>query len=594
MKLDQYSKEILFSSNRELARRSRNTGFIYVVLFSIIGISSRSNTDQIGIFVIINTLFIFLSLLRAHFAKKLTVNNLPTWKKYYYPSILSLSLLWGILTFYSIHQFGINTFTLLLMFSSGGLASGSSTSLGFSLFLLRTHLIFMLAPIIIALFMSSHEASLAMSIMVTFFLGVLYMQAKVTSNDFLEIIKNSIIIEKKNRELSIANKNALASSNAKSLFLANMSHEIRTPMNGILSCARFLTEKTTDKNNLSLLNTIQKCGDSLLIILNDILDFSKIESGKLDFESSPFNLHESINDIVGLLNNSASENGSSIRSIIDKDIPRFVVGDVTRFRQVLSNLVSNAIKFTSNSVEVHADLIRSKDEFYEIQFTVIDNGVGIPKELLPKLFQNFTQADSSTTRKFGGTGLGLSICKGIIDGLQGKIWVESEINKGSRFFFTLSFKKSNEVLTETNDNDLCKEDSKLAEKVPLTILIAEDNRINQLVLQKTLQGFGYQAIDIVSNGQEAVDIVQTKHYDLIFMDQHMPIMDGVEATRKIRKIIGSRIKIFAATASVLSEDRTKCINAGMDKFLAKPIKKDEIREALLSYQALISGNKKTS
>jgi CheY-like chemotaxis protein/nitrogen-specific signal transduction histidine kinase len=410
----------------------------------------------------------------------------------------------------------------------------------------------------------------------------LYTQAKITSNDFFEIIRNSIIIKSKNKGLSIANKNALASSNAKSLFLANMSHEIRTPMNGILSCARFLTEKTADEDSLSLLNTIHKCGDSLLVILNDILDFSKIESGKLVFENSSFNLSQSIDDVIELLKSNASENNVLIKTIVDKDIPTFVIGDVTRFRQVLSNLISNAIKFTSNVVEVHATLVQAKNETYECNFMIIDNGIGISEELLPKLFQNFTQADSSTTRKYGGTGLGLSICRGIVDGLNGKLWAESEENKGSKFFFTLNFKKLDQILSKKNERPSTYENSQLAKQVPLTILIAEDNHINQLVLKRTLRTFGYEEVDIVSNGQEALQAVQEKHYDLIFMDQHMPVMDGIEATRKIRTALGSKIKIFAATASALNEDRDKCLNAGMDTFITKPIKKSDIKEAILS------------
>lgn len=421
-----------------------------------------------------------------------------------------------------------------------------------------------------------------MSIMVAFFMTFLYTQAKITSNDFFEIIRNSIIIKSKNKGLSIANKNALASSNAKSLFLANMSHEIRTPMNGILSCARFLTEKTADEDSLSLLNTIHKCGDSLLVILNDILDFSKIESGKLVFENSSFNLSQSIDDVIELLKSNASENNVLIKTIVDKDIPTFVIGDVTRFRQVLSNLISNAIKFTSNVVEVHATLVQAKNETYECNFMIIDNGIGISEELLPKLFQNFTQADSSTTRKYGGTGLGLSICRGIVDGLNGKLWAESEENKGSKFFFTLNFKKLDQILSKKNERPSTYENSQLAKQVPLTILIAEDNHINQLVLKRTLRTFGYEEVDIVSNGQEALQAVQEKHYDLIFMDQHMPVMDGIEATRKIRTALGSKIKIFAATASALNEDRDKCLNAGMDTFITKPIKKSDIKEAILS------------
>lgn len=390
--------------------------------------------------------------------------------------------------------------------------------------------------------------------------------------------KTEEIVEARTKELKIAKEVAEEGVKAKSRFLATMSHEIRTPMNAVLSCTNLLLDGIENTENIKLLKTIQKSGESLLTIINDILDFSKIESGKIELECEPFNLHEDIKEIVDLLSSKSSEKGCVLSCSIDPTVPLWIKGDITRFRQVLTNLIGNAIKFTKNTVQVEAVAHQLEDELHEIRFAIIDNGIGIPESAKGKLFKDFSQVDASTTRKFGGTGLGLAICKGIIQAMRGQIWAESELHRGSTFFFTMIVERA-EPGTAKKKIPLSEVNPHMADEHPLKILMAEDNSVNQLVGKKLLAKLGYR-IDIVSNGFEAIDAVRSNDYDLVFMDQHMPEMDGLEATKEIRRFAKMKPKIFALTASAFKEDRDRCLAAGMDGFLTKPISIYELMAAL--------------
>ncbi len=392
------------------------------------------------------------------------------------------------------------------------------------------------------------------------------------------IVNLESIVNHRTKELMKAKDLAEEGVKAKAKFLATMSHEIRTPMNAVLSCTNLLLDNIENPENIRLLKTVQNSSDTLLTLINDILDFSKIESGKMDLEVEPFDLQENTKEIVDLLNSKASEKGCILMCQLDQTVPRWIRGDVTRYRQVLTNLIGNAVKFTDNKVQVSVQAKPVSEGKYEIEVSVKDNGIGIPEEAKAKLFQDFNQADSSTTRKFGGTGLGLAICKGIIDTMGGRIWAESELNKGSTFKFAIIAEKTKTrksqkkvKLSEVNPN--------MAMEHPLKILMAEDNTVNQMVAKKLLAKLGYR-VDIVANGLEAVDAVKTYEYDVVLMDQHMPELDGVEATRKIRQFAPAKLRIYALTASAFKEDRDRCFEAGMNGFLTKPININEIVTAL--------------
>lgn len=372
----------------------------------------------------------------------------------------------------------------------------------------------------------------------------------------------------------------------KARFLANMSHEIRTPMNGIIGMTSLLMGFTTDPLHLERLKIIQNCGNSLLDLINDVLDFSKLEVDKVELENEPFDLHGTAKEVVELLGTRASEKGIPLSYHPDPNVPQWIKGDVTRFRQILTNLVSNALKFTERGeVKITSAAKNLEDGQWLVEFAVKDTGIGIAPELRDRLFQSFSQVDASTTRKFGGTGLGLVISKGLCEKMGGTIKVESEVGKGSTFSFSL---KAAVVLDPQFQKALPTEyDANMGKKHPLRILVAEDNRTNQLVILGLLGKFGYQA-DIASDGKQVLKQLEMKSYDLIFMDSHMPEMDGFAATREIMRKYNAknRPKIISLSASTLKQDIDKCFESGMDGFIGKPITVAALVKTLIQCHAV--------
>lgn len=474
---------------------------------------------------------------------------------------------------------------------------------------------------------------------------------------------------------------------AKSEFLATMSHEIRTPMNGVIGMTSLLAKTKLTDEQLDYVNTIRNSGDALLTIINDILDFSKIESGRMELELHPFDIRQCIEDVVDLFWLKSTQKGISLTYSVSPNIKHKVLGDVTRVRQILVNLVGNAIKFTEVGgihIDVKLDRKHKATKTSEITFSVKDTGLGIPSDKLSKLFTPFTQVDSSITRRFGGTGLGLAITSRLLELMSSHIYVDSQEGNGSNFYFTLNFKNtdivdctitpinlkknkvylsiSNASIKTTLSNILnsinlniidnpteatvifsekCQAESEsartifvnsinkncnhpeldtqlmlplktsavinalikhtaiadnsnkektnetetklLAERYPISILVAEDNTINQKLMNKSLSFYGYSA-DIAANGLEVLEALERQPYDLIFMDLQMPEMDGLEATKKIiSRYKEYRPKIVAMTASALGADKEACFEAGMDDYVSKPIKIDIIEEMIIKW-----------
>jgi len=385
-------------------------------------------------------------------------------------------------------------------------------------------------------------------------------------------------------KLEMATQEAIVANKAKSLFLANMSHEIRTPLNGIMGFAKLLSEAPLDETYHSYAMTISKSADMLLDIIDEVLDFSKIESGNVEISHEVFELKPMVEHVVNLFWAKAKEKDISLDVGMDETLPLLVEGDAMRLRQVLSNLLSNALKFTPQhgNVSLHVTLNTSHEKNATMTFRVSDSGIGIPVEKHASIFKPFIQADLDTTKKYGGTGLGLSICSAIVQMMGGTIAVMSDVGHGSTFSVTLTLPTVSGEAKKAPYEPIGL-DAPLPSK---TILVAEDNTTNQMLIQILLQKMGMKCL-IANDGVEAVKMYQEHEVDMILMDGHMPNLDGVGATKAILELQAHsglrKVPIVALTASAIKGDREYFLSMGMDDYLSKPITVEALEKVMRIY-----------
>ncbi|MCG2614283.1 ATP-binding protein [Terrimonas sp. NA20] len=373
-------------------------------------------------------------------------------------------------------------------------------------------------------------------------------------------------------------------------FMANMSHEIRTPLNAILGFTNLMKTRNPDQQMNVFVNSIEKAGENLLVIVNDILDLSKIEAGMMRIESTPFSVRGMVHSIETLFRERVKEKSLLLNTFVEDEVPDTLSGDATRLTQILVNLLSNAIKFTEQGIiTVRVSSYGIKDNTIQLGFSIADTGIGIEKDKIDTIFDRFQQAEDSITRKYGGTGLGLSIVKDLVTLQQGEISVQSEMGRGTTFLFVIPYQVSAEQFTfaKTAHATLPAD----ADVSGIRLLVVEDNELNQSLLHHLLTGWGI-SFDIASNGLEAVKALQAKKYSLVLMDIQMPEMDGYTATRQIRQELKLDIPIIAMTAHALAGEREKCMSYGMNEYISKPLKEQELFRLISRFERSLDSKQK--
>lgn len=497
-------------------------------------------------------------------------------------STLLLALPTGLFTAFVVGQYGFASWNtlVLVVFAMSCAISGAGVAAPDR----RVVLLFegsLLLPVVVGCFLVGGTQSLLAGVSVLLFTVYVVLHALRLNADYCNAVAADIALKQRAEELQAARIAADAASEAKSRFLAHMSHEIRTPMNGVMGMLDLVLDTELSASQREYLGYARQSAHSLLGLLNDLLDHSKAESGKLLLEKIDFSVREIIANVFSPFVAQADAKGIELIWLVDEAVPEYLRGDPTRLRQILLNLVSNAIKFTdAGEVRVSATVESIDGGSTMLRFQVADSGPGLPPEKQQHIFEAFSQGDESITRRFGGTGLGLTICRDLVSLMGGRIWVESEPGRGSAFHFTTVLAEA-ECVSQPGPQEATSSSEPDIDR-SLRILVAEDNLVNQKLIAALLSKFGHE-LELAAHGEHALSLLDGNRFDLVLMDVQMPVMDGLEATRRIRAAEASshkRLPIVGVTAGATPAELQACIASGMDFCITKPVQADSLKKAL--------------